>query len=62
MIPSDDIPFDEHMFNFALFVNCDLVMYEEAIHDDHWVKTMEEEILEIEKKKIPKNLLLFQLV
>ena len=45
----DDVPFDENIINFTLFVDCDLVVYKEATTDDHWVKTIEEEINTIEK-------------
>ena len=45
----DDVPSDENIINFALFVDCDLVVYEEAASDDHWVKAIEEEINTIEK-------------
>ena len=49
VITPDDISSDENIVNFALFVDCDPVVYEEAASDDRWVKAMEEEIHAIEK-------------
>ena len=49
VITPDNISSDENIVNFALFVDCDLVVYEKAASDDHWVKAMEEEIHAIEK-------------
>ena len=49
VIIPDDIPSDENIVNFALFANCDPMMYEEVAHDDRWMKAMEKEIHVIKK-------------
>ena len=45
----DDISSDEDITNFALFANCNLVVYKGATYNDCWVKVMEKEIHTIEK-------------
>ena len=46
----DDIDLtSEELMNFALFVYCDLLSYEEAAQDDCWFKVMDKEIHVIEK-------------
>ena len=52
VISQDNVPFDEDVINFALFVNFDLVVYEEAAYDDRWIKEMENENHAIEKNDI----------
>ena len=49
MITLDDVSVNEDIVNFALFANCDPIVYEETARDDCWVKVMEEEIHAIEK-------------
>ena len=44
-----DIPPDEDIVNFALFANCDPVVYEEVASDNRWMKAMEENVRAMEK-------------
>ncbi|KAL6178054.1 hypothetical protein ACLB2K_049574 [Fragaria x ananassa] len=39
----------EDIVNFALYVDCDPLTYDEACHQQHWVKAMDDEIHAIEK-------------
>ena len=49
VIIPDIIPSDENIINFALFADCDPIVYEEAANNDRQVKVMEEKIHAIEK-------------
>ena len=49
VLSNDDYPTDEELVNFALFVDCDPITYEDAARDDCWMKAMDEEIGAIEK-------------
>ncbi|PRQ23286.1 putative RNA-directed DNA polymerase [Rosa chinensis] len=40
---------DEDIVNFALYADCDPLTFDEACHQQHWVKAMDDEIHAIEK-------------
>ena len=61
VITLDDIPSNEDIVNFALFIDYDPVVYEKAANDDRWMKVMEKEIHAIKEMRL-RNLLLFQLI
>ncbi|KAI9185791.1 hypothetical protein LWI28_010684 [Acer negundo] len=44
VLSNDDDPTDEELVNFSLFADCDPITYEDAAHNDCWLKAMEEEI------------------
>lgn len=49
VMSNDNDPFDENINNFSLFTNCELVTFEEAYNNIHWINAMDEEIKVIEK-------------
>ncbi|XP_071927597.1 uncharacterized protein [Coffea arabica] len=49
VVGKDDDLTDEAIVNFALFIDCDPVSFEEAVKDDRWVRTIDEKIHAIEK-------------
>ncbi|GKV23723.1 hypothetical protein SLEP1_g33425 [Rubroshorea leprosula] len=46
-LPQDDVPIN----HFALFVDCDLLTYEEVVKEEKWQKAMAEEIGSIERNQ-----------
>lgn len=53
IIGTDNDLSDEHIFNFALFVDCDPITYKDAASNDgRWIHAMDGEIHFIEKNKI----------
>jgi len=51
-VGNDNDPSDEEIINFALFANCEPVIFEEATNDQNWRKAMDEEIHAIKKNEM----------
>lgn len=49
VLTTDNDVSDEELVNFALFADCDPLIFAEAVQDDRWVRAMDEEIHSIEK-------------
>lgn len=48
---NDNDSSNEEIINFALFVDCELITFKKASNNQHWRKTMNEEIHVIEKNQ-----------
>ena len=51
IISTNNDPFNGEIINFALFVDCESIDFEEASNNLHWRKAMDEEIHVIEKNE-----------
>jgi len=49
VVGNDNDPSDEEIINFALFVDCEPVTFEEVSYNQHWRKEMDEEIHAIKR-------------